>query len=68
MRMYIRARRGKYEITDHCIGCGTCVKGCPQRCIESGEQYRIVQENCLHCGSRFEHCPVKAVAEKRELF
>lgn len=50
-----------YEITSHCIGCRTCVKDCPQRCIEPGKPYRIVQENCLHCGSCFEHCPVKAI-------
>ena len=50
-----------YEITNHCIGCRTCVKDCPQRCIKPGKPYRIVQENCLHCGSCFEHCPVKAI-------
>lgn len=50
-----------YAITSHCIGCGTCVKGCPQRCIKTGTPYYIIQENCLHCGNCFEHCPVKAI-------
>ncbi|WP_229423252.1 4Fe-4S binding protein [Massiliimalia timonensis] len=50
-----------YEITNHCIGCGTCVKGCPQRCIKPGNPYYIIQENCLHCGNCLEHCPVKAI-------
>lgn len=54
-----------YEITSQCIGCGACVKGCPQRCIEPGKPYRITQKNCLHCGNCFEHCPVKAILEKR---
>ena len=54
-----------YEITSCCIGCGTCVKGCPQRCIKPGKTYRIAQENCLHCGNCFERCPVKAIIEKR---
>lgn len=54
-----------YEISSHCIGCKTCMKGCPQRCIEPGNPYRIIQENCLHCGNCFEHCPVKAIIEKR---
>ncbi len=25
-----------YQITDACIGCGTCAENCPQRCIEPG--------------------------------
>ena len=52
-----------YEITSHCIGCGTCVNGCPQRCIKPGNPYYITQENCLHCGNCFEHCPVKAIRQ-----
>ena len=57
-----RASKPKgYEITSHCIGCETCVKGCPQRCIKPGSPYYITQENCLHCGNCFEHCPVKAI-------
>lgn len=50
-----------YEITDLCIGCGKCVKVCPQRCITVGTPYGIQAEHCLHCGSCFENCPVKAV-------
>lgn len=50
-----------YQITDVCIGCGNCVKNCPQRCIEKGTPYKIQQEHCLHCGNCHEVCPVKAV-------
>ena len=53
-----------YRIADSCIGCGTCLKNCPQRCIEEGTPYRIQPEHCLHCGSCFENCPVSAI-EKR---
>ena len=53
-----------YDITESCIGCGTCVKHCPQRCIEEGKPYVIRQNNCLHCGNCFEHCPVKAVKKR----
>lgn len=53
-----------YQITDACIGCGNCVKNCPQRCIEKGDPYRIEQKHCLHCGNCREVCPVKAVEEK----
>lgn len=50
-----------YHITNSCVGCGTCLKYCPQKCIIAGEKYLIQPEHCLHCGACFEHCPVKAV-------
>lgn len=49
-----------YYITDACIGCGKCVKNCPQHCIEKGNPYKIEQEHCLHCGNCHEVCPVGA--------
>lgn len=53
-----------YQITDACIGCGTCTEHCPQRCIEAGTPYQIQEEHCLHCGNCHAVCPVQAV-EKR---
>ena len=53
-----------YVITDQCVGCGTCLAQCPQKCIEEGTPYRIRQEHCLHCGSCLEHCPVNAVERR----
>ena len=53
-----------YQITDTCIGCGTCAENCPQRCIEPGTPYQIQQEHCLYCGNCHAVCPVQAV-EKR---
>lgn len=53
-----------YQITDACIGCGTCTEHCPQRCIEAGTPYQIQQDHCLHCGNCHAVCPVQAV-EKR---
>lgn len=50
-----------YKITNDCIGCGTCAKNCPQRCIEPGTPYQIRQEHCLHCGNCHTVCPVHAV-------
>lgn len=50
-----------YQITDACIGCGSCTKHCPQHCIEPGTPYRIQQEHCLHCGNCHAVCPVQAV-------
>lgn len=54
-----------FQITDECIGCGTCQANCPQQCIEEGSPFRIGQEGCLHCGLCFENCPVQAI-ERRE--
>lgn len=55
-----------YQVTDACIGCGTCAEHCPQACIEPGEPFRIHQEHCLHCGNCFEHCPVSAIKKRGE--
>ena len=50
-----------YRITEGCIGCGTCLNHCPQKCIVPGKKYAIQPEHCLHCGACYEKCPVKAV-------
>lgn len=55
------AEKKGYRITDGCIGCGTCLNHCPQKCIAPGEQYTIHPEHCLHCGACYENCPVRAV-------
>lgn len=55
-----------YFISQRCIGCGNCIRNCPQRCIISGQPYRIRQEHCLHCGNCYEKCPVKAIEKRGE--
>lgn len=62
-----RAPREKgFLITDACIGCGKCMRGCPQQCITKGTPLLIHQENCLHCGLCFENCPVQAIVHRGE--
>ena len=60
----VKKEQKGYEITDECIGCGTCMEGCPQRCIEEGTPFSIRQENCLHCGLCAENCPVQAIRKR----
>ena len=60
----VKMKEKGFYITDSCIGCGVCVKNCPQRCIQEGTPFTIQQNHCLHCGSCYEKCPVKAVTRK----
>ena len=54
-----------YFITDHCIGCQSCVAVCPQQCILTDSIPLVIdQAHCLRCGNCMEACPVGAV-EKR---
>lgn len=53
-----------YQITDACIGCGSCAEHCPQRCIEPATPYQIQQEHCLHCGNCHAVCPAQAVERR----
>lgn len=55
-----------FFITDACIECGTCQRGCPQGCIEEGFPFKIQQDACLHCGLCFENCPVSCILRRGE--
>ena len=50
-----------YEIYNECIGCGRCLRSCPQKCIEESLPFIINQNHCLHCGICEEFCPVNAI-------
>lgn len=54
-----------YTITEKCIHCGKCVRGCPQQAIikseAKGVPFKINQDHCLQCGRCFENCPAKAI-------
>ncbi|MDD5867645.1 MAG: 4Fe-4S binding protein [Firmicutes bacterium] len=60
----VKMKEKGYFITESCIGCGTCKSVCPQRCIEEGSHFTIMQNHCLHCGNCYENCPVKAIERR----
>jgi len=55
---------------ERCIGCASCVKICPNKCIElrvsitpekkkKAEEYNIYIGRCMFCGLCVEVCPLK---------
>ena len=51
-----------YYINDNCIGCGSCIAVCPQKCIVTDSvPFVIKQKHCLHCGNCLNACEVGAV-------
>ncbi len=52
-------------ITDACIGCGTCMRGCSFKAIrKEGDRYVIDGSRCDECGNCWVHCPAGAVRHK----
>lgn len=57
-----KTRKAGYFIGESCIGCGKCLKVCPQQCIDVSKKPAVIDQNrCLHCGRCMEVCPVKAI-------
>ena len=47
-----------------CIGCGICVKNCPNQAIKVENFHAIIDyEKCTGCGICKEKCPKKAIVE-----
>ncbi len=54
-----------YFIGRDCIGCGSCLAVCPQKCIDLGNIPAVIDQNrCLHCGRCEERCPVRVIVHK----
>lgn len=60
-----KTKEDGYFISNACIGCGSCVEVCPQKCIITEDiPYVIEQDHCLHCGNCHTVCPVSAVKKQ----
>ena len=54
-----------FVIGTGCIGCGTCLAVCPQKCIDTRQTPAVIhQHHCLHCGRCVESCPVQAIQRR----
>ena len=54
-----------FFITNACIGCGSCMRICPQNCISTDSiPFCIEQTHCLRCGNCMKVCPVGAVSKR----
>ena len=52
---------------EDCVGCGSCVEGCPVGTISiDNEKAFIIMEGCIRCGKCHEICPQKAVRHDKE--
>lgn len=52
--------------TTGCIGCGICVKNCPEQAVTVSEFHaHIDQEKCSGCGTCAEKCPKKVIINQQ---
>lgn len=52
----------KVQVTDKCIGCGTCIKGvCFVNAIDLIDNRAVISNECRGCGRCVENCPQKAI-------
>ena len=55
----------KFRVTDDCIGCGTCSRGCPQNIIQMRDKRPVwTEDRCLNCLACISNCPKKAIRNR----
>jgi ferredoxin len=53
----------RYVVTSACVGCGGCLRCCPERAIRPVGSRLVVLDSCSGCGACMEVCPVDACVE-----
>ena len=48
-------------LENRCLGCSSCIKACPQRCLTKSEGIVINRDLCTGCGDCAEACPANAM-------
>lgn len=57
----------KYQVSDRCITCNTCVSVCPTGAIGKGELYYVIDQSiCMGCGICKVKCTGDAIDEIEE--
>jgi len=51
----------KFIVSDDCIGCGLCEKGCPTNSVKLVNKKPVWSEGCTHCMACICYCPAKAI-------
>lgn len=61
---------GDIQVMDdakRCIGCGACMKVCPEHAIQAAAGFPIDREKCTNCGICAKHCPSNAKTVSGEI-
>lgn len=60
--------RRVFEVTDACVGCGACIKTCPENAIHPAPRDHpspllVLEDSCTACAECAEVCPVSAIEQ-----
>ena len=53
----------RFTVTADCVGCGLCLRTCPERAIRATRDGLVVLSSCTGCAECAEVCPVDACME-----
>lgn len=51
----------KVEVTENCVGCGTCTEICYMNAIKIEENQAKIGKECIGCGQCARNCPNDAI-------
>lgn len=60
--------RRVFEVTDACLGCGACLKTCPESAIRPAPRdypspLVVLEDRCTACAECAEVCPASAIEQ-----